>query len=393
MGSSSRERTDWLGNKYIEHTDSSGKKTGESRERTDWLGNTYIEHTDSSGKKTGESRDRTDWFGGQYTTNSNSSGKKTGESRDRTDWFGGQYTEHTDPSGKKTGESRERTDWFGGQYTEHSGSGWLGSVKSSSSTASKSTSTSNTSDGDRDTRDSMGGSSDGSGGGLQGSSASGSSYGASSSTSGLGLVVGVLIFVVIFISGLFTSMQGPGSKDRPMQSDTHVNNPQREAPIVPAPSAQEEAPNQEAMQPLSEKVEQPARTVRDFRVPMNPSIAAANEFKAEVRLPDGSIEPTTIAGLNKSSDILYVTLTQDYPEGTVLTIYPKIEYSNRFVVPGNPGILTSPSVSVIVQLPDGRSFQPSVQNIEREMTQLIVTTRDSYPTGTKVIVTPVYGGY
>lgn len=222
----------------------------------------------------------------------------------------------------------------------------------------------------------------------------------SSSSEGFGIVGKVLFgLVLLFLIGMCGHLtdnrsSAPASVQ---QNSTQVNHQSKvERAISPEPPnspAQEEALRQEAVQPPSEKIEEHARTVREFRVPMNPSIAAANDFTAEVRLPDGRTESVTIAGLTKGSDTLYVILAQDYPEGTVVTIYPKIEYSNQFVVPANPGILTSPSVSVTVQLPDGRSFQPCVQNIERGMTQLIVTTCDNYPAGTRVIVNPVYGGY
>ena len=44
--------------KNKEHKDSSGSKTGTSKERTDWLGNKYTEHKDSSGSKTGTSEEQ-----------------------------------------------------------------------------------------------------------------------------------------------------------------------------------------------------------------------------------------------------------------------------------------------------------------------------------------------
>lgn len=208
-----------------------------------------------------------------------------------------------------------------------------------------------------------------------------------------------LLFLVLFFGAMLDKCKSTSHKETHQQEQAYQ--PAKKAQKAQKarkhkainPPAQEEAPIQEVVQSPSEKVEEHARTVREFRVPMNPSIAAANNFTAEVRFPDGRTESASIAGLTKGNDTLYVTLGQDYPEGTVVTIYPKIEYSNRFLVPGNPGILTSPSVNVTVQLPDGRSFQPCVQNIERGMTQLVVTTCDNYPTGTRVIVNPVYGGY
>jgi len=66
--------------KNKEHKDSSGSKTGTSKERTDWLGNKYTEHKDSSGSKTGTSEERTDWLGNKYTEHKDSSGSKTGTS-------------------------------------------------------------------------------------------------------------------------------------------------------------------------------------------------------------------------------------------------------------------------------------------------------------------------
>jgi hypothetical protein len=47
------ERQDWAGNKYTEHYDDDGNKTGESRERVNWAGDPYTEHTDADGNKNG----------------------------------------------------------------------------------------------------------------------------------------------------------------------------------------------------------------------------------------------------------------------------------------------------------------------------------------------------
>jgi len=69
--------------KNKEHKDSSGSKTGTSKERTDWLGNKYTEHKDSSGSKTGTSEERTDWLGNKYTEHKDSSGSKTGTSEEQ----------------------------------------------------------------------------------------------------------------------------------------------------------------------------------------------------------------------------------------------------------------------------------------------------------------------
>lgn len=356
MGKSTKKETDFWGNEKEVHYED-GNKVGETKYRETFWGNKVQDHYDSSGNKTGETR-REEGIFSDKAVHYDSEGEKTGYTKNDETLFGSKIQRHYDTSGHQVGKSHYEEGFLGGHKKVHDGEYFKGG-----------------------------------GGGGQSSSDSGSSYGDSSSTSGLGLVVVVFIFIAIFVGVLFNFMQGTGSNDRPMQSVTHVNNQQIEAPIGPIPSVQEEAPGQEATQPPAENIEKPVRTVREFRVPMNQSIAAANDFTAEVRLPDGSIEPTSIAWLSKSSETLYVTLAQDYPEGTVVTIFPKIEYSNRFVVPGNPGILTSPGVSVTVQLPDGRSFQPSVQNIERGMTHIVVTTNDSYPTGTRVIVTPVYGGY
>ena len=333
---------------------------GKSVDREDWRGNKYTEHYDDDGNKTGESREWEDWKGDKYTEHTDSDGDKTGESREWEDWKGDKYTEHTDSDGNKTGESREWEDWKGDKYTEHTGSGWHGTTKKSQPPH-------------------TGGSSDSASGGF------------------IVFIFGTLGLMLLL--SMCTSMCSHQTQNNtPVGQQQVTQKPNR--PVKKAKKAlkHEQLPvaneaSDEAALPPSEKVEEPVRTVREFRVPMNPSIAAANEFTAEVRLPDGRTEPATIAGMTKGSDTLYVTLAQGCPEGTVVTIYPKIEYFNRFVVPANPGILTSPAVNVVVQLPDGRSFQPCVQNIERGMTQLVVTTCDNYPTGSRAIVTPVYGGY
>ncbi len=192
----SEEKEDWLGNKYTEHYDDDGNKTGESRDKEDWLGNKYTEHTDSSGDKVGESRDREDWLGNKYTEHTDSSGDKVGESRDREDWLGNKYTEHTDSSGDKTGESRDREDWLGNKYVEHSGSGHRGSRGRS----------------DDDDRPS------GSAGGRS-SSSGGGGYSSSSSNDSGSVLTGLIIFFIL--AGLWLSSRQ--TNDAPEKiATTHI---------------------------------------------------------------------------------------------------------------------------------------------------------------------------
>jgi len=372
--------TDIWGDPVEIHYDDNGNKIGKTTFETTWTGDAVQVHRDTSGNKTGTTKADTTWTGESIAVHRDSSGNKTGSTKNDTTLMGDTIQRHYDKNGNKVGKSTYEQTIFGDHYKKHTGEFHKAHP---SETADDKTSYSGT------------------------SGYSGGSYEGVSSGGGYGLhilaVIGVVIVVAISLnnnsnnsSKISQPATKPAQESHNKKQRNYNNNKSVEQQLSTKalnPTVQEEAPRQEAVQPPSEKIEEHARTVREFRVPMNPSIAAANDFTAEVRLPDGRTESVTIAGLNKGSNTLYVTLAQDYPEGTVVTIYPKIEYFNRFVVPANPGNLTSPSVSVTVQLPDGRSFQPCVQNIERGMTQLVVTTCENYPAGTRVIVNPVYGGY
>lgn len=115
----SRQRTDWLGNKYTEHLDEDGRRAGRSEMKKDWLGNAYVETRNADGDIVETSRDRTDWLGGEYVEHRDADGDKSGESRDKQDWLGEDYVEHRDAEGVERGRSRERSDWLGNDYTEH----------------------------------------------------------------------------------------------------------------------------------------------------------------------------------------------------------------------------------------------------------------------------------
>jgi len=381
--------TDIWGDTVEIHYDDNGNKIGKTTFETTWTGDTVQVHRDTSGNKTGTTKSDTTWTGESIAVHRDASGNETGHTKNDTSIMGDPIQRHYNTDGNKVGKSTYEQDLWGENYKKHTGDFHKAHLSKSNEKSTYSSSSD-----------------------YSGASYSSGSYESASSGGGYGLhilaVIGVVIVVAISLSSnSYNSGKLAQPTTEPAQeslnkkqhnynsnnsSPQSVEQQQRSTEAL-NPPAQEETPRQEDVQPPSEKVEEQARTIREFRVPMNPSIAAANDFTAEVRLPDGRTESVTITGLTKDSDTLYVTLAQDYPEGTVVTIYPKIEYSNRFIVLANPGILTSPSVSVTVQLPDGRSFQPCVQNIQRGMTQLVVTTCDNYPTGTRVIVTPVYGGY
>ena len=117
----SEEKTDWLGNKYVQHYDSDGRQAGRSEEKTDWLGNDYVQHYDSGGDKTGRSEDKADWLGNEYVQHYDPSGDRTGRSEDKADWLANEYVQHYDSDGERAGQSEDRTDWLGNEYIQHSG--------------------------------------------------------------------------------------------------------------------------------------------------------------------------------------------------------------------------------------------------------------------------------
>ncbi len=115
----SEEKTDWAGNKYIQHYDDSSDKCGWSEERTGWSGDHYTQHYDQSGSKTGHSESRTDWSGSAYTQHHDQAGDNTGWSGSETSWTGDHYTQHHDQSGANAGWSEKKTSWVGERYTRH----------------------------------------------------------------------------------------------------------------------------------------------------------------------------------------------------------------------------------------------------------------------------------
>lgn len=124
MARRSEEKTDWLGNKYIQHYDEYGNKSGTSDQQTDWLGNTYTQHYDKNGDKSGTSESKKDWLGNDFTQNYGRNGDKSGTSEEESDWIGNKYTQHYNKRGEKSSYSENKKDWIGNDYRSTSrGSG------------------------------------------------------------------------------------------------------------------------------------------------------------------------------------------------------------------------------------------------------------------------------
>lgn len=118
----SEEKTDWFGDKYVQHYDEHGVEVGRSEDKTDWFGDKYVQHYGEQDDEIGRSEDKTDWFGDEYTQHFDESDNKSGISEEKTDWFGDQFTQHLDQSGNETGRSEAKTDWLGDGYIQHWGS-------------------------------------------------------------------------------------------------------------------------------------------------------------------------------------------------------------------------------------------------------------------------------
>lgn len=118
-------KSDWLGNKYIQHYDDNGNEIGRSEEKTDWAGDKYIQHYDNNGTETGRSEYKTDWLGNQYTQHYDINRSKTGYSEDKKDWLGNEYTQHYDNEENEIGRTENKKDWLGNKYKETVGnSSW-----------------------------------------------------------------------------------------------------------------------------------------------------------------------------------------------------------------------------------------------------------------------------
>lgn len=111
-------KTDWLGNKYIQHYDDNGNEIGRSEEKTDWAGDNYIQHYDNNGTETGRSEYKTDWLGNQYTQHYDINRSKTGYSEEKEDWLGNEYTQHYDNEENDIGRTENKKDWLGNKYQE-----------------------------------------------------------------------------------------------------------------------------------------------------------------------------------------------------------------------------------------------------------------------------------
>lgn len=115
----SRERTDWMGDKYIETTDEDGTVVSRSTKETGLFGDAYVQHRDAAGAKVGTSQERTGFFGDAYDEHREQDGGLTGTSREKSGFFGDQYDEHRDADGHKTGETRVERDLLGNRVARH----------------------------------------------------------------------------------------------------------------------------------------------------------------------------------------------------------------------------------------------------------------------------------
>lgn len=114
----SERKTDWLGNKYIQHYDSRGNKSGKSVLKEGFFGNKYTQHYDAEGDKRGKSEKKEGFFGKKYTQKYNSKGDKSGRSEKKEGFFGNKYTQHYDSNGNKTDRSVKKEGLWGNQYVE-----------------------------------------------------------------------------------------------------------------------------------------------------------------------------------------------------------------------------------------------------------------------------------
>ena len=115
----SRERTDWQGDRFVEHVDANGQVVTRSQERKDMFGDTYIEHRDTAGNTVGTSRSRTDMLGDDYLEHRDADNDVQGSSRGRKDIFGDEYVENRDENSRKAGESRASKDMLGDRQVKH----------------------------------------------------------------------------------------------------------------------------------------------------------------------------------------------------------------------------------------------------------------------------------
>jgi hypothetical protein len=117
----SEKKTDWLGNKYIQHYDSKGKRSGKSIFKEGFFGNKYTQHYDSKGNKRGKSEKKESFWGKTYTKKYNTKGDKSGWSEKKEGFFGNKYIQHYDAKGNKTDRSVKKEGFWGNQYIERFG--------------------------------------------------------------------------------------------------------------------------------------------------------------------------------------------------------------------------------------------------------------------------------
>ena len=81
--------TAWRGRRV--HRSATGEKTGVTREKTDWLGNKYRETQAPDGSVKSKSREKTDWLGNRYTESRGGSSDTKHTTRTETSWWGKKY--------------------------------------------------------------------------------------------------------------------------------------------------------------------------------------------------------------------------------------------------------------------------------------------------------------
>lgn len=115
----SEPRTDFLGNKYVQHLDENGRKIARTETKHDFLGNAYQETVSQDGERLGRSEAREGIFGDKYTQHFDAEGKKAGRSEQREGFLGNEYVQDYDEEGRKAGRSEVKEDFLGSKYVKH----------------------------------------------------------------------------------------------------------------------------------------------------------------------------------------------------------------------------------------------------------------------------------
>ena len=122
----SEEKTDFWGNKYIQHYDSNGEPDGYTTYEKSFFGDTYEQHHKQDGTESSYTTYEKDFWGNSYEQHHDQSGEKTGYTTKEEGILGDKYDEHRDDSGKKTGYSEDKTSFLGAPYRQHHGTGSRG---------------------------------------------------------------------------------------------------------------------------------------------------------------------------------------------------------------------------------------------------------------------------